>query len=172
VRLSPRRAWDKGFTLEAVEDVLDEIGTFTSINTIRCEGSLACVFATAESWAVHRDVLTIPWGKDGQRRSWPDWRVDRAHPTAPQRRSGALHDIVKLKAIPVKGNGHRLEWRDVARTLKRLGQPRYYVQVRGAARLTATIEIHVPAGNTTNVRKALDELKSIKNGADAWNLQH
>ncbi len=149
---------------------MEWIGVFTGIVPVRCEGSLTCVYATASDAATQRDLLTLPWGKVGQRRRWPDWRVDRARPTAAQRQAED-HAVVTLTAIPGRGNRRRLEWRDVARALK-LKRHRCYVQVRGGARAAATIAIHVPPAHAESVRRVLERTTSIANGNDTWHLVH
>jgi hypothetical protein len=62
--------------MEEVQCVLEHVGDLRDFREVRHEGATTCVFATAENPAVYADVLSIPWGRNGQRRVWPDWRAD------------------------------------------------------------------------------------------------
>jgi len=103
--------------MEEVQCVLEHVGDFRDFQQVRHEGATTCVFATAENPAVYADALSIPWGRNGQRRVWPDWRADQARPTVAQQRGREDHEVVKLRAVPAHGNKGRLEWRTVVRAL-------------------------------------------------------
>ena len=154
--------------MEGVQHVLGLVGHFEDFREVRHEGYTTCVFATARDPAVHADLLSIPWGRRGQRHTWPSWRADRARPTVVQRGEG--REVVQLKAVPARGNKGRLEWRTVVRALWRHARRRFYVHVRGSARLTATVEIEVREGEAEKIRTLIGS--SLAADGDTWVWSH
>ena len=153
--------------MKEVKDVLANVGIFTDFYPVRREGLTVCIYATTDDRATLDDVLTIPWGRNGQRRVWPGWWVDRARPRGKHQNDDAT--AIELTAAPDKANKRRLEWREVARVLKKNKLRYNFVKVRGATHNTATIEIGVPASHAESARALFaHELTVSASSGDTW----
>lgn len=163
----------ESFTLQEVESTLRLIGEPSDFHEQRREGVTTRVFVTLATAAQARDALQLPWGRAGQRRTWPKWRVERARPvvTAARRKLRRVNGSVvptKFHAVPGKGAG-RLTWQDAKRALTRENVPRCFVRVRRHAR-AYIITADVPKGKAGRVADSFDAEVTTTIAGGTWRI--
>ena len=163
----------ESFTLQDVESTLRLIGEPSDLHEQRREGVTTRVFVTLATTAQARDALQLPWGRAGQRRTWPKWRVERARPvvTAARRKLRRVNGSVvptKFRAVPGKGAG-RLTWQDAKRALTRENVPRCFVRVRRHAR-AYIITADVPKGKAGRVADSFDAEVTTTIAGGTWRI--
>jgi hypothetical protein len=176
VRVAPWRTGPE-FNLEAVREVLEQVGWCTDLFSRQREGHVTCVFATMGTQAQYDDVMKLPWGRRGQLRLWPEWTVERAQaPMTAARRAQQLADghliTIEVAATPGPGPWQRLEWTDVARALRKHRVPRCFVRVHGHGR-TRTVSLDAPVHAEQKVHKLFsdNDVRCRARGGGQWQLR-
>ena len=175
VRIQPRLVADEGFTVAKMRELVDNIGEYSDVHAVQREGIVLGVYLTMATDEATVDLLRLPWGRRGMRRSYTNWHGTPARPQRATRRgdrggrqAGSTFEV----AIAVRKSwSGGLDWRR-ARTLVQdaMGLPRQgiqWVDVRRVSKKQWVATVRLNPGPEKNIDH---DSRTVKRWSYEWTV--